>query len=147
MFKYVFIISLFFTSVFAQNTPVKNQELSSSDMKSKNAEIAKLAAAEITKSLPQDVDKFTKLLSCEAKDSMLVYTFELNVESKSDEELKKDGLSKMKKSVTEGTCRSSKRFLEADINIRYIYNSAKSKAKLFSFDVDKSNCGYKNPLM
>lgn len=46
----------------------------------------------------------------------------------------------MKKAVTAGICRSSKRFLDADIAISYLYNSAASKEKLFEFNVSKEDC-------
>jgi len=46
----------------------------------------------------------------------------------------------MKKAVTKGICQSSKRFLDAEINISYVYKSAVSKAVLFQFDVSKDDC-------
>jgi hypothetical protein len=46
----------------------------------------------------------------------------------------------MEEAVTRGTCKSSKRFLEADISLRYIYNSATSKKELFRFDIDQNSC-------
>jgi hypothetical protein len=48
----------------------------------------------------------------------------------------------MQKAVTDGICQSSKRFLQSDIMISYIYTSAKSKKKLFQFDVNKTKCDY-----
>ena len=46
----------------------------------------------------------------------------------------------MKKSITAGICRSSKRFIEAEIMISYLYISAKTKKKLFQFDITQAEC-------
>jgi len=46
----------------------------------------------------------------------------------------------MQKAVTMGICQSSRRFIEAQINISYIYIGAKSKAELFRFDVTQADC-------
>lgn len=140
MYKYLSLLLLSLTLTQAQDLPYKSQELSTSDMKANNKEITSLAAKEISKSLPQTIDKFTTLISCEAKDTMLIYTYELNVAPKSDEEVKKEGLKRMKESLVYGTCEHSARFLQADITIRYIYKSATTKAELFSLDIDKKSC-------
>ena len=52
----------------------------------------------------------------------------------------KEDKSRMKDGVTRGVCRSSKRFMDAQITISYVYNSAKTKAKLFQFDVKQADC-------
>ena len=43
-------------------------------MQEQNREITRLAAAELSKSLPQTIDKHTKLTKVEAQDAVLVYT-------------------------------------------------------------------------
>ncbi len=143
MFKKLLILSMAFIALNANDLPTKSQDMSIEDMRASNKQIASLAVAEMSKSLPQQIDKFTKLVKCEAKDSTIIYTHELSVPPKSDEELKKDGLSRMKDSLIYGTCEHSARFLQADITIRYIYTSASSKAELFRLDIDKKSCAKK----
>jgi len=42
--------------------------------------------------------------------------------------------------VTYGICKTYKRFLDVNITISYLYTSAKSKVKLFRFDVTQKDC-------
>ncbi len=109
-------------------------------IKIQNTEVVKLAAQELTSQLPQQIDKYTKLINIIPKDETLIYNYELNVTNKSDDEIKKEDRSRMKKAVTTGICNSSERFLKNGINISYIYKSAKSKIELFRFDVTKNDC-------
>ena len=95
---------------------------------------------EISKTLPQTVDKYTVLTKVEGKDTTITYTFEINTGAKSDEAVKKEDRTRMKKAVTTGICQSSKRFIDAQINISYIYIGVNSKAELFRFDVTQADC-------
>ena len=114
----------------------------SKEMKSQNKQIVKLALDAIGKKLPQKVDNFTQLVGISSKDLNLIYTFEIFTGAKSDEFVAKDGKKRMEKNVKNGICQSSKRFLQADIDISYIYISKISKKVLFRFDVTKSDCIY-----
>lgn len=138
--KFLFAILFIIFSAFASEMQLQSGELSSQNMKKQNREIAKLAAQELSKALPSTIDKYTKLRSIKADNSTLVYIFEIDISPKSDESVKKEDHSRMKEAVTLGVCRNSKRFLDADISIQYIYNSAHSKAELFKFDINKEIC-------
>ena len=110
------------------------------DLKVQNRKIAALAAQELSKTLPQTIDKYTKLVNVKNDDLTLIYVFEINTGSKSDEMVQKEDHARMQSAVTYGVCRSSQRFLEAQINIAYLYLSAKSKVKLFRFDITQADC-------
>ena len=110
-------------------------------IKLQNQNVVKMAAKSLSKELPKKVDNFTKLISIKAKDETLLYTFEIDAPS-SDEEIKAKDKTRMQKAVTRGVCKSSKRFLDSDIKISYIYTSAKSKKELFRFDIDKAKCDF-----
>ena len=124
----------------AQDLKIRTDEFPAKEMKTQNKEIAKLVSAEISKTLPQKVDKYTTLTKVTSKGTTLLYTFEINTGSKSDEAVKKEDRSRMKKAITEGVCQSSHKFLAAGINTSYIYISAISKAHLFQFDIKQENC-------
>ncbi len=119
---------------------MKTGELPTNEMIKQNRQIVKLASEEITKTLPQKVDNYTTLLRVEGQDTTLVYVFEINTGAKSDETVRNEDRTRMQKTVTSGICRSSKRFLDAEINISYLYMSAASKEKLFQFNVSKDDC-------
>ncbi|MCF6309601.1 MAG: hypothetical protein L3J19_03870 [Sulfurimonas sp.] len=140
MIKKLLIIFLFSLPVLASDIKMQNRELSKNDMKSQNRKIVELAAAEMSKSLPNVIDKYTKLVSVKADKTTLVYIYEINTTPKSDETVKKEDHSRMKEAITIGTCKNSKRFLEADISLRYIYKSANSKAELFQFNINQESC-------
>ncbi len=109
-------------------------------VKTQNHEIVQLAAKEISSQLPQKVDDYTQLVKLEGKGQTLLYTYEINTGSKSDDTVIKEDKSRMKKAVTQGICKSSERFLISGIDISYIYASAKSKKELFRFDVSRKDC-------
>ena len=119
---------------------MQTKELPLEEMRKQNSEIVKLASEEISKTLPQKVDSYTTLMTVEGKDTTLIYTFEINTGAKSDDTVKKEDRGRMKKAVTTGICQSSKRFLDSDISISYLYISANSKAELFRFDVTQADC-------
>ena len=119
---------------------LQSQEMPITEMAKQNNEIVKLASEEISKTLPQKVDKYTTLLRVDGKENRLTYVFEINTGAKSDESVIKEDHSRMKKAVTNGICKSSKRFLDAKIDISYLYKSASSKATLFQFDISQKDC-------
>jgi len=127
------------TALMAESN-IRTEELPISELQKQNRHIVKLASDEISKTLPQNIDKYTVLTHVDGKETTLIYNFEINTAAKSDETVKKEDRTRMKKAVTKGICQSSKRFLDAQINITYRYLSAKSKAVLFIFDVNQSDC-------
>ena len=139
--KYKMIITgltLFGTLMMAEN--MQTRDLPMDAMVKQNKKIVKLASEEISKTLPQKVDQYTRLLKVEGKDTTMIYIFEINTGAKSDETVKNEDRTRMQKAVTKGICRSSKRFLDAKINITYLYRSAASKKELFRFNVSKADC-------
>ena len=137
----IFVVIIALTQlVFGTKLPVKNQDVSPKQLKSQNKEITKLVAIELSKDLPKKIDEYTKFTSIEAVDANLIYTFEINTGAKSDDSVRKEDKLRMKDGVTSGVCRSSKRFMDAQITITYIYISAKTKAKLFQFDIKQADC-------
>jgi hypothetical protein len=139
--KSLFVLSAVLTlGSYSVAEGIKQQDLPISEMQKQRKEIVKLSSEEISKTLPQRVDKYTVLTKVEGKDTTVFYTFEINTGSKSDDTVRKEDRTRMKKAVTTGICQSSKRFLDADISISYIYISASSKEKLFQFDVSKKDC-------
>ena len=134
----VFGVSMLSSVVFAEG--MQTQEMPTTELIKQNHQIVKLASEEISKSLPQEVDKYTTMTKVEAKDNTMIYIFEINTGAKSDETVKKEDHSRMQKAITEGICKTQQRFLDAEINISYLYKSATSKAVLFQFDVNKNDC-------
>ena len=130
------------TSISAEG--LQSQEMPVNEMQKQNRQIVKLASEEITKTLPQKVDTYTTLQRVEGEGNKLTYVFEINTGAKSDEAVIKEDRSRMKKAVTSGICHSSKRFLDAQIDITYLYTSAASKVKLFQFDVSQKDCSQAN---
>jgi len=132
------IIATLSQSILAEG--LKQQDLPIEEMQKQKREIVKLSSEEISKTLPQTVDKYTVLTKVEGKDSTMVYTFEINTGSKSDDAVRKEDRTRMQKAVTTGICQASKRFLDAQISISYIYISAVTKANLFQFDISQKDC-------
>ena len=110
------------------------------ELQVQNRKIIALVVEELSKDLPKTVDQYTQFVGIKSDDLTLVYIFEINTGVKSDEAIQKEDHSRMKSAVTQGVCRSSQRFLDAQINISYLYQSAKSKAKLFQFDITQADC-------
>jgi len=125
---------------FAEGQQIQTKDLPQKEMQKQNREIVRLSSEEISKTLPQTVDKYTTLTTVQGKDTTLVYTFEINTGAKSDETVKKEDRTRMQKAVTTGICQSAKRFIDAQINISYIYISANTKVELFRFDVTQADC-------
>ena len=137
----VFILIVYLSlSVFAQSLPLKNQDVSPLQLKSQNIEIVQLVAKELAKDLPKKVDKYTNFTEIKAVEASLIYTFEINTGAKSDDSVIKNDKKRMGNGVINGVCQSSKRFMDAQITIVYIYKSSKTKKKLFTFDVNQQKC-------
>jgi len=137
--KKLFTLLILIGALNAEDLPIKNQDVSPAQMRKQNIQIVALSAKELSKTLPQRIDKYTRLLNIEANNTTLIYSFEIN-STKSDEAIKEEDKSRMREGVTIGVCKDSKRFLEADISIKYNYLSAKSRDILFSFDIDREKC-------
>ena len=127
---------------FAAETVVQSGDFPKEQMLKQNRQIVKMASEGISETLPQRVDDYTTLVRVEGKDTTLIYMFEINTGAKSEEAVKEEGGERMKKVVTEGICRSSKRFLESKIDITYLYISAATKNELFRFNVTEADCLY-----
>jgi len=140
MIKKLLLTLLITLELFASQMQMQNRNISTKDMKTQNKEIAKLAAQEINKSLPQKIDKYTTLKRVESKNSTIIYIFELNIAPKADETIIKEDHNRMKEAVTRGTCATSQRFLQADITLQYIYTSATTKKELFRFNINQKSC-------
>jgi hypothetical protein len=139
--KSLFILLVLCTNlILANDLPIKNQDVSPEQLKKQNKDIVILAAKAESKNLPQVINKYTTIVSIEAVDTTMVYTFEINTGAKSDEAIMSEDHSKMKKMITEGICISSKRFMDAQITKTYIYKSSISKKKLFQFSVNQADC-------
>ena len=141
MQKVVLVLSFFILAtqgVFSEGIQVR--ELPKEKMQKQNKKILQLAAKELSKTLPQKIDTYTELVNIESKDTTLLYIYEINTGAKSDEAIQKEDRSRMKEAVTYGICKTYKRFLDVNITISYLYTSAKSKVKLFRFDVTQKDC-------
>jgi len=136
----IFILASFSQLSFAQDLQMRTDTFPDKEMKSQKREIVKLVSEEISSTLPQVVDKYTTLVSISSVNTTLLYTFEINTGAKSDETIKNEDRTRMKKAVTNGVCQSSDKFLIAGINTSYIYVNAISKAHLFQFDITQKDC-------
>ena len=134
------LILYFVLGTYLSANSLQTQEMSTDEMKKQNRIIVKLASEEISKTLPQNIDKYTTLQRVEGKDTKLIYIYEINTGAKSDESIRNEDRSRMQQAVTNGICKSSKRFLDAKIDIAYLYRSATSKEKLFIFNVSQKDC-------
>ena len=140
MLNKLLLILLLSVPIFAADMKIQNRELSNKDMKTQSIDIVKMAASEISKSLPQKIDKYTTLNSVKAKNKTLIYFYELNIAPKTDESVINEDHTRMKQAVTIGTCRGSIRFLEAGITLKYIYTSKSTKKELFQFNINQESC-------
>jgi len=135
------LISLYFVLVaFLSANNLQTQDMPTDEMTKQNRTIVKLASEEMSKTLPQTIDKYTILQKVEAKGTALIYIYEINTGAKSDESIRNEDRSRMQEAVTYGICKTSKRFLDAKIDITYVYKSATSKVKLFEFNVSQKDC-------
>ncbi len=136
----LYVLIIFNTLIYASELPTRTDEFPKKEMKSQNKIIAEMFVKEITKNLPQKIDNYTQFVHIENKETLLLYTFEINTASKNDDTIRKENRSRMHEAVKNGICKSSINFLEAGINISYIYINAISKAHLFQFDITQEDC-------
>jgi len=134
------LMVLITSALSAKEMQMQTQEFPKEELTKQKVLIASMAAKELSKTLPQEIDKYTTLLSIKNSDATLVYTFAINTGAKSDASIIKEDHSRMQRVVTRGVCQSSSRFLDAGINTSYVYISAKSKKPLFRFDITKERC-------
>ena len=116
------------------------QQNADAQLKIQNKEIIKLVVEEIGKTLPQKIDDYTIFTSIKADNLTLVSSYEINTGAKSDEAVRKDDKKRMESFIVKGICQSSKRFLQGDINVTYVYTSANTKDELFRFAVTPKDC-------
>ena len=109
-------------------------------MQEQNKKIIKMVVEEISKNLPQKVDKYTQITNIRDENLTLIYTFEINTGVKSDEAVIKEDKERMGKNITKGICESSKRFLDAGVTLSYEYMSKSTKKELFSFTMTQQIC-------
>ena len=139
-FLLIALFSLSLEYLLAQELQIQEREFPQKEFKKQNAEIASLVAKEISKTLPQTVDKYTTLTYIKNNGTTLLYTFEINSGAKSDDAIRKEDHSRMQKAITEGVCQSSSKFLSVGINTSYLYISSKTKKLLFRFDITQDKC-------
>jgi len=142
--KNIFLTLMLLTSFsqlsFGNTSKVKMEEFPKKEMKKQKNEITKLMAKELSKNLPQKVDRYTVLRKITSKGSTLIYTFDINTGAKKDETVIREDHSRMKRAVTKGICQTSSKLLDAGINTTYIYKSAHTKKTLFVFKITQSKC-------
>jgi len=140
MKKIILLLLALSISLLSSEIKTKTGDFPAKEMKKQNIEVAKLTAAALSKDLPHTIDKYTTLTKIISEKSTLVWTFEINTGAKSDDSIRNEDHSRMKRAVTEGICQSSSKFLTAGVNTTYIYISAKTKAELFRFEVSQKDC-------
>ena len=123
----------------ATSDPVM-KEKADKQMKLQNKAVLNSAVEAYKKNLPQKVDKYTTFTNVHAQDLTLIRTYEINTGAKSDEVVQKEDRSRMQEAVKYGVCTTSKRFLDSNIALTYLYKSAKSKAELFRFEISAKDC-------
>ena len=140
MYKLLFITLLLGSFSHATETIKEGQEYPVDKLREQNKKIIKMVVEEISKSLPQKVDRYTEMTKIRDENLSLIYSFEINTGAKSDEAVKKEDTNRMKKNVTKGVCQSSKRFLDAGVTLIYEYMSASTKKELFTFTMTQKIC-------
>jgi hypothetical protein len=136
------LITILLLSATCQATDIikEGKEYPIEKLKEQNQKIITMVVEEISKTLPQVVDPYTTMTNIRDENLTLIYTFNINTGVKSDERVKKEDRERMEKAVTKGVCQSSKRFLEAGVNLTYEYFSAATKKELFSFKMTPEIC-------
>ena len=131
---------LFSVSSYASNTIKEGEVYPIDKMKEQITQIIKMTVKEVSKGLPQKVDKYTEITKVRDENLTLIYTFEINTGTKSDENVRKEGKARMEKPVSQGICQSAKRFLDAGVTLSYEYLSKSTQAELFTFTLNKKKC-------
>ncbi len=114
-------------------------DLSVDKMREQNLNVVKKAVEGLRKTLPQEVDKYTRFTAIDSNGTRLIYTFEVDAGPKSNDTLRKEG-TKMAPRIFLGICTSAERFLQADIDITYRYINKTDKEEILLVEVDKSKC-------
>ena len=140
MNKFTLLFLALSLSLFAKDLKIRNETFPASEMKAQNITVAKMSAEALSKDLPHTIDKYTTLQSVTSHGPTMIYTFLINSGSKSDETIKNEDKTRMKKAITTGVCRSARLLLAAKIDITYIYSSAKTKVELFRFNISQEDC-------
>lgn len=109
-------------------------------MKVQNLHVVQKAVEGIGEHLPQQVDRYTVLTGIDGNGTRLIYTFEVDGGVRSDAALKEDGEKRMAPVIKRGICEGSKRFLQADISIRYRYLSKATRHEILRVDVNREDC-------
>jgi hypothetical protein len=142
--KKLILIAIFGLSVcqaiLPKDTSIKQQDVSPKQLQKQNKQIVQLAAQELSKTLPQKINKYTTITDIKADGTTLIYLYEVNTGSKSDQAIIKEDRTRWEKLFVENVCKRSKRFLDAQVHLSYRYISAKTKVKLFQFDVTQAKC-------
>ena len=144
MYKLLFITLLLGSFSHSTETIKEGQEYPIDKLREQNKKIIKMVVEEISKELPQKVDKYTEMTKIRDENLSLIYTFEINTGVKSDEAVKKEDTERMRKNITKGICQSSKRFLDAGVTLIYEYMSASTKKELFTFTMTQKVCSELN---
>jgi len=131
---------LFSVSSNATDTIKEGKSYPIDKMKEQITQIIKMTVAEVSKGLPQKIDKYTKITKVRDENLTLIYTFEINTGAKNDESVKKEAKVRMEKPVSQGICQSSKRFLDAGVTLRYEYFSKSTQKELFTFTLNQKKC-------
>jgi len=131
---------LFSISSQAKESIKEGKEYPIEKIREQNKMIIQMAVEEISKKLPQKVDKYTTLVEVSDDNLTLIYSFEINSSVKSDEAIIKEDKERMKRVITKGICQSSKRFLDAGVSLKYAYLGASSKKELFAFTMNQKKC-------
>jgi len=140
MNKFTLLFLALALSLFSKDLKIRNDTFPATEMKAQNITVAKMSAEALSKDLPHTIDKYTTLQTVTSQGPTMIYTFIINSGSKSDEAIKNEDKSRMKKAITTGVCQSAKLLLAAQIDITYIYSSAKTKAELFRFNISQKDC-------
>ena len=119
-------------------------DLTVDKLRKQNLIVVKKAAEGIGETLPQRVDKFTKLTAIDANGTRLIYTFSVDAGPKSDETMRQEG-ARMAPRILKGICQSAERFMQADITLTYRYINSGTHSEILRVDADKSKCPKKRP--
>jgi len=141
-----FLLTLITTSqlLAVNNLPATSdpvmKEKADKQIKLQNHKVLQSAVDAYKKNLPQKVDKYTTFTDVKSQGLTLIRVYEINTGAKSDETVRNEDKSRMQKAIQYGVCTTSKRFLDSNINLTYLYKSAKSKADLFKFEFSAKDC-------
>ena len=139
------IMTISILSAGLDTTPFKptlqlGGDLSIDRMREQNIHVVQKAVEGLNQNLPIEIDKSTKLVKVEGEGARLIYTFEIKTAPKSDKELIEEGRTKVAPRVKKGLCHSADRFLQAGIDITYIYKNSATGNTILELNVTKKDC-------